>query len=95
MVITFHNHRDLPNKWIRRIKYLLYKLKEKFDSISYSHVYLTDKRKEAEPVEIRVVLGLPGKDIVYSSKSEEIQEAIQQLYLKLKRVLAKRVKRKT
>ena len=93
MVITFHNHGDLAGKLIRRIKYLLYKLKEKFDLICYSDVYVQQGKKDNEPLELKVIVGIPGQDIVYTSRAEDPALAIKKMYNRLKRTLSRRLGR--
>ena len=89
MTITIHNHRSISNKWIRRIKYLLFKLNEKFSEITESHVYIHDASSPTEAYKIRVVLGLPGNDLVYESQENDLSRAIKRLYNRLKHLLAK------
>lgn len=93
MVITIHNHRDLSNKWIRRIKYLLYKLKEKFDQICYSDVYIQGNGSDHQPYSFKIIVGLPGQDIVYRTKAIQLNEDIKKMYNNLKRTLSKRLGR--
>ena len=93
VTITINDQANIGGKMLRRIKYLLYKLKEKFSQIIFSTVHLDTEGQSPREFMLKIVIGLPGQEIVYKTKSTVVEKAVQTSYLKLKRLLSKRLDR--
>jgi ribosome-associated translation inhibitor RaiA len=93
VIITINDQANIGGKLMRRIKYLIYKLKEKFSQILFTRVHLNTEGQSPKEIMLKVVIGLPGREIVYRTKSTVAEEAVQNTYLNLKRLLSKKTDR--
>ncbi|MDX1683963.1 MAG: hypothetical protein R3275_01940 [Saprospiraceae bacterium] len=93
MTINISDQADLSNRLIRRIKFLLYKLKEKFQQIIYTDVHIGTEGHSPTSFTMSIVVGLPGQSVVFTMQEEEPESLIKGSYLKLKRILSKRLGR--
>ena len=93
MVVTVNDQANLSNKLIRRIKYLLYKLKEKFDQIMYGTVHVNSEGQSPRSFSLNIIVGLPGEDLIFKASEEHPESLIRKMYLKLKRLISKRLAR--
>jgi ribosome-associated translation inhibitor RaiA len=93
VIITINDQANIGGKLMRRIKFLIYKLKEKFSQILFTRVHLNTEGQSPKEIMLKVVIGLPGREIVYRTKSTVAEEAVQNTYLNLKRLLSKKTDR--
>lgn len=93
VVITVNDQANLSNRLIRRIKFLIYKLKEKFDQIVYTDVHIKTEGHSPASFQLSIIVGLPGKDVVFTTSESEPENLIKTTYLKLKRILSKKLSR--
>ena len=80
---------NIPNRHLRRIKYKLYKLKEKFDVLIYSQLYIKSEGSKRKNYHLKLILGVPGKDIIVSTKGESLELVIDKNLKNANRQLAK------
>ena len=90
MIITVRNNADLPNKYERKIKWLLYNLQEKFKDILYANVFFNKEGNGNIRYHLNLVVGMPGKNVVIKNKGDEISKLIYEVYNSAKRIIAKR-----
>jgi len=89
MKFLVSNQAKIANKYIRFAKWKIRKLSGKFNNLIYSEIYI--KKQSAFPAvyQATVKLGVPGPDIIVSSKSGNLNELWADLSLKIKRQLRK------
>ena len=76
MKIIVRNVAEVPNKYIRHLKYKLYALKEKFADILYAQVFLTKEGNGPIEYTLKLVIGLPGPDLVFNQRSSNIGQLV-------------------
>ncbi len=89
MKFTVRNQAKIANKYVRFAKWKIRKLSGKFNNLIYSEIYI--KKESAVPAVYlaTVKLGVPGHDIVLSSKSDNLKKLWSDLSFKIKRQLRK------
>lgn len=76
MKVIVRNNTTLPNRIIRFIKWKLYGLGRKFKHLHYAEVYLKSEGQNPVLYKVNLKLGIPGKDIILSQQSENINELL-------------------
>jgi len=94
MTITIRNTAKVPNKYIRFVKWKLYSLQEKFDQLIYAEVHVNMEGKKPAQYKVSVKLGIPGRDIFVSHKSEKMKTIMLKLSQDIHRSLATRSQRR-
>ena len=78
MNIQINNRTGLPNKYIRFIKWKIYRLKDKFQHLIYAEVFLNSEGKKPTMYSTNIRLGIPGNDIIIKNQSENIRNLLLQ-----------------
>ncbi|MEO1514831.1 MAG: hypothetical protein AAFV95_07455 [Bacteroidota bacterium] len=89
MKIIIRNNAQLPNKYLRFIKWKLYQLSEKFHQLLYVNVFLNTEGNSPKTYLINMRLGIPGNDIILSHKSEDLGQLFRKFTNAMYRALAK------
>lgn len=89
MRIEVRNQTDLPNKYVRFIKWKLYGLSRKFKHLIYAEVYLRNEGKNPLLYIANVKLGIPGNDIILTNKEENMEVLFQKSIQAAHRYLSK------
>jgi hypothetical protein len=85
------NNADIPGKYERKIKWLLYNLRDKFNDIIYARVFFT-KEGIGNPIyQMNLVLGMPGNNVVIKNTGSELTKLINEVYNSAKRAIAKKI----
>ncbi len=80
MKITAQNTTDLPNKYVRKLKWHLYQLSEKFKHLLYATIHIKQEGKGTPIYEISLQIGISGPDVIIKNKSSNIEELVQRSY---------------
>lgn len=89
MQITIRNNAQLPNKYLRFIKWKLYGLQEKFKHLSYAHVFLNTEGQSPKTYIANIRLGIPGHDLIIQNKSTDLVEVFRKSHTVARRSLTK------
>ena len=92
MEITVRNHTDLPNKYVRFIKWKLYGQREKFEHLHYARVFLNAEGRFPQKFYLTVQLGIPGKDIILKYDSFSPKRLVKKFSSNVQRFLADKKK---
>ena len=87
MKIEVNNNTDLPNKYIRLVKWRIYGLKNKFDHLIYSSVHINLESSSPAVYQVTLILGIPGHDVVLKDKSSNIESLFAKMTKKAHRYL--------
>jgi ribosome-associated translation inhibitor RaiA len=90
MNIIVRNNTELPKKYVRFIKWKIYKLKEKFNHLIYAEVHLNAEGNSPQQYITNVRLGVSGHDIIIKNQSDNIREILRDLDKSAHRYLRKR-----
>jgi len=90
MNIIVRNNTELPNKYVRFIKWKIYKLKEKFNHLIYAEVHLNAEGNFRQRYTSNLRLGVSGHDIIIKNQSHNIGEILRDLDKSAHRYLRKR-----
>ena len=95
MKILIHNQASIPNKYIRFIKWKLYKLARIYDKLVYFELYIQEEGSNPKEYIAKYKVGVPGNDIIFKSKSDSLRqlfsESSKQLRHRLKKHKAKQI----
>lgn len=89
MRIDIRNNAQLKKKDLRFIKWKLYSLKEKFQDLIYTNVFINSEGQSPKIYIVNIRLGIPGHDIIIQNKSENLGELLQKTSQGIHRYLAK------
>ena len=89
MKFIIRNNANIANKYIRFAKWKIRKLSGKFSQLIYSEIYINKLSHTRSMYVVTVKLGVAGKDIVVSHKSDNLKELWSVLSMKIKRQLRK------
>lgn len=90
MQIIVRNNTQLANKYIRFIKWKIYRLKEKFDHLIYAEIHLNAEGHSPKQYISTIRLGVSGHDIILKNRSNNIKEVLSNLEKSAHRYLRKR-----
>jgi len=80
MKITVQNTSAIPNKYIRRLKYHLYGISEKFQHVIYAVIHV-NKEGQSNPIyEFAVRIGISGPDVMIKNRSTNLEQLVQMTY---------------
>ena len=89
MRVLVRNQADLPNKYVRFVKWKILQLQRKYNKLLYAEVFIQKEGSSPEIYKVNVVLGVPGPDIVLQAKSSSIRDLYAELSAKMDRQIAK------
>ncbi len=89
MKFVVRNQAGISNKYIRFLKWKLYKLNETFKKIIYSEIYIKQESSHPPLYAVTVKLGVPGRDIVINERSGDLKQLSFVLSKTMKRQLIK------
>lgn len=89
MKIIIRNNAQLPNKYIRFIKWKLYTIKKKFKDLLYAEIFIKSEGQAPKTYIVNIRLGVPGNDIILYNKSEDLIEVFRKSSNAVHRYLAK------
>lgn len=89
MKFVVRNQADIANKYIRFAKWKIRKLSRKFGDLIYSEIYINEISYSPKVYSVTVKMGVPGPDIIVSSKSNNLNQLWAELSMKMKRQLRK------
>lgn len=90
MNITVSNQTKLSNRYVRYIKWRLYRLQEKFSNMIYANAYLKQEGQGHAEYQLNLRIGLAGKDLIIRNKSESIKKLMRQFHQDADRYLSER-----
>jgi ribosome-associated translation inhibitor RaiA len=90
MKITVSNQTKLSNRYVRYIKWRLYRLKEKFSTMIYADAFLKKEGQRPAEYQLNVRIGLAGKDLIIRNKSKSIDKLMRQFHQDVDRYLSER-----
>ena len=94
MKFIIRNQAEVPKKYLRFAKWKILKLSRKYQKLLYSEIYIKRISIKPEHYKITIKMGIPGPDIVVSTKSTGLKSAWADLSAKIKSQLSKRNKLK-
>lgn len=74
MKITVQNTTDLPNRYVRKLKWNLYNLAEKFNHLIYANIYINQEGHGQPIYELSVQIGMAGPDVIIKNRSADIND---------------------
>ena len=80
MKITVQNTAQIANKHVRRLKWYIYQLSEKFSHLIYAIVHIKQEGVGSPMYEVSLQLGLSGPDIIIKNRSDNIEELVSRCY---------------
>lgn len=89
MKFIIRNQAQIANKYLRFAKWKIRKLSRKFGEILYTEIYVKQVAKNPTIYDVTVKMGVPGPDIIVSSRSEDLKLIMSELSAKIKRKIRK------
>lgn len=89
MIFTIRNQANIPNKYLRFAKWKIRKLSKKYGKVLYSDIFINKLSTSQNLIGVTVRMGVPGPDIIISSKSTDLNALWSDLSSKMKRQLRK------
>lgn len=89
MNIIIRNKAELPNKYLRFIKWKMIKIQKKFQQLIYVEVFLKTEGNSPKEYSANIRLGVPGNDIIIQNKSNDLGEIFKKSFDAIHRNLAK------
>jgi len=89
MKFTIRNQAKIPNKYLRFAKWKIRKLSAKYCEVLYSDIFVNQLSKNQNIIGVTVRIGVPGPDIIISSRSTNLKVLWSDLSSKMKRQLRK------
>jgi len=89
MRIIIRNNAQLPKKYVRFIKWKLFKVQRKFNQLIYAEVFLNSEGQSNKKYGVTIRLGIQGNDIILQNKSEDLGEIFKKLSQATHRYLVK------
>lgn len=80
MNITVQNTTDISNKHIRKLKWYLYQLAEKFNHLIYAVIHIKKEGSGTPMYEVSLQIGMSGPDVIIKNKSINIEELVHRSY---------------
>ena len=80
MKITVQNNTDLPNRYVRKLKWYLYNLAEKFNHLLYAIIHIKQEGSSTPIYEVSMKIGMSGPDVIIKNRSTNIEELVQRSY---------------
>lgn len=78
--ITVNNNSDMPNRYVRKLKYHLYSLAEKFNHIIYAIINIKQEGQGNPMYELSLQIGVSGPDVIIKNKSVNLDELLKKSY---------------
>lgn len=94
MRITIRNNAQLPNKYLRFIKWKINFMKRKFQHLIYVEIHLNSEGQSPKTFIANIRLGVSGHDIIIQNKSEDLIELFRKSTQSIHRYLAKNKSKK-
>ncbi len=89
MQITIRNNAGLSNKYLRFVKWKMYKIKDKFKDLLYAEIFINSEGQSPKMYLTNIRLGVAGHDIILQNKSENLSELFQKSIKAIHRYLEK------
>ncbi len=93
MNIQVNNQAGLPNKFVRLAKWKMYRVKEQFNQLLYSEIFISKEGKGLVEYHSVIKLGVPGYDIILKNKSHSPKALFKTSYADVVRYLRKNKER--
>ncbi len=90
MTITVRNSAGIANKYIRLLKWKLYRLNRKFRDLHYAEIFIKREGNRNAMYEAIIRLGVPGNDIILKHRSPSPSVVMAESHKDARRYLAKR-----
>lgn len=78
MQIIISNVAQVPNKYVRLLKWKMYNLAEKFKDLIYIEGFISSEGVNPIEYQLKLRLGIPGHDIIITNKSKQLEQTIRQ-----------------
>lgn len=88
MKIVTRAHSSIPKKVLRRIKYKLYRLRDKFQKLLGANIYIAIEGSRLHTYTLKVVYSVAGPDVIISCKGKSIDALIESCMKRSHRLLA-------
>ena len=72
MKINIQNRADLPNKYIRFIKWKLHRINKRFKDLIYFDVNLSKEGQSSPTYKATLKIGVPGHDIILTHQNKDL-----------------------
>lgn len=90
MNIIVRNSAGIPNKYLRLLKWKLYRLNRKFEGLHYAEIFVKKEGRGHSLYEAVLRLGIPGNDIILRHKSSSPLLLMNKTHSDARRYLARR-----
>ena len=92
MKIIVRNSAGIPNKYLRLLKWKLYRLARRFEDLHYADIFVKKEGSGFSLYEAVLRLGVPGKDIILRHKSTSPLVLVTETHKDARRYLSRRSK---
>ena len=92
MKITVRNSAGIANKYVRLLKWKLYRLQRKFSDLHYAELFVKKEGSSNSIYEVVLRLGIPGQDIILKHQSTSPARLMAKTHKDARRYLARRSK---
>ncbi len=89
MKITIHNKLNLPNKYVRLLKWRLYRLQEKFESLKSVEIYLDSEGQSKKVFIATVSLKTKYRSFVIRNQDTELNKLWSKSFMDAQRYIRK------
>lgn len=89
MNVIIQNQANLPNKYVRFMKWKTHRLSEKFKHLIYAEIFLRSEGNSPTIYQVRLRLGIAGDDIIIKNQSSDLGELFRETHKDAHRYLAK------
>ena len=80
MKITVQNNTDAPNRYVRKLKWHLYNLAEKFNHLMYAIIHINKEGNKNPIYQVSLQIGVSGPDVIIKNRSSNLEELINRCY---------------
>ena len=94
MKFVLRNKAKIPNKYLRFVKWKIYKLSTKFEDWIYSEIHINRESTRPDLYKAMIKLGIPGPDIIVSAQPSNPNKLWATLGFKIKRQITETSKRR-
>ncbi len=78
--ITVNNVAAIPNKHIRKLKWNLYNLAEKFNHLIYAVIHVNMEGHGTPIYELSLQIGVAGPDVIIKNESTNLEQLVARSY---------------
>jgi len=79
MRVIVRNIAEVPNKYVKLLKWKMYNLSEKFKDLIYIEAFINSEGRKPTEYQLKLRLGIPGHDIIITKKLDNLEKCIHQI----------------